>query len=344
MLPGQEHPHAKAINEALEHAREGLALLAGCDPFEIVFTGGGTEANNLAVLGSLRKHEGGHVLTSVLEHDSVLAALASLDSNRWEVEQVPCDSSGLVDPDSFNQRLRDDTRLACLQLANPVLGTIQPVREVADSCHNRGVHLHCDATQAFGKIPVSAMALRADTISISGHKFYAPKGSGAIYVRRGLSIAPISYGEPREMGLRPGPENIPYCVGIGAAASLAGRCCEDAGDSLAALRNRFVERVMDALPGSAIDLCSDRDRLPNTTAIELPLDAKRIQRTARSLVMATAQSESPADEFTRALRAVGRSDSQIQKTVRISLGWTTSQEQVDRASDLLVEACELCSS
>ncbi len=131
---------------------------------------------------------------------------------------MPCGKNGLVDPDYFGSRIRPQTQLACVQLANPILGTIQPVREIADICHNRGVPLHCDATQAFGKMPVDVGQLRADTVAISGHKFYGPKGSGAIYVRRGLQLSPISYGEPREMGLRPGAENIPACIGLGAAA------------------------------------------------------------------------------------------------------------------------------
>ena len=163
MLPGQEHAHAQAVAEALENAREGLALLAGCEPFEVVFTGGGTEANNLAILGALSDADPGHLLVTALEHDSVLAAAMSLASKGWQIETVPCDQDGIVDPDAFATRLRSDTRLACVQLANPILGTIQPVREVADICHNRGVSLHCDATQAFGKIPVNVGQLRAKT-------------------------------------------------------------------------------------------------------------------------------------------------------------------------------------
>ncbi len=341
MLPGQEHPHAKAISEALEHAREGLALLAGCDPFELVFTCGGTEANNLAVLGNLARKEVGHVLVSELEHDSVLGAALSLESRSWEIEMVPCQENGVVDPEQFASRLREDTRLACLQLANPVLGTLQPVREVADICHNRGVSLHCDATQAFGKMPVDVTRLRADTVAISGHKFYGPKGSGAIYVRRGLHLSPIAFGEPREMGLRPGTENIPGCVGLGAAASLAGRCSSDAADSLCELRDHLVTGLSNVVSPQPLTLCEDSPRLPNTVAIEMPGDAKPIQRAARKLVVATAQSGCPPDEFTRVLRAIGRSDAQIQRTIRISLGWTTSREQVDRAVDLLAEAWDV---
>ncbi len=338
MLPGQEHPHAQVISEALEQAREGVSLLAGCDPFELVFTSGGTEANNLAILGNLAKKEVGHLLVSELEHDSVLRAIQSLSGDAWQIETVPCDPSGVMDPDRFASRLRDDTRLTCLQLANPVLGTLQPVREVADICHNRGVPLHCDATQAFGKIPVDVAQLRADTVAISGHKFYGPKGSGAIYVRRGLHLSPITFGEPREMGLRPGPENVPGCVGLGAAASLAGRCSADAVGNLSELRDRFVDGLHQVFSPQLRVLCEDSPRLPNTITIEMPGEAKRIQRAARQLVVATAQSDDPPDEITRALRAIGRTDAEIKRTIRISLGWTTSRDQIDRAVDMLAEA------
>jgi cysteine desulfurase len=340
MLPGQEHPHAQAVGEALEHSREGLATLVGCEPFEIVFTGGGTEANNLAILGMLAQREPGHVLVTVLEHDSVLGAASSLASTGWQIETICCDQDGIIDPEHVASRIGNHTRLVCVQLANPILGTIQAVREIADTCHNRGVPLHCDATQAFGKIPVDATQLRADTMSISGHKFYGPKGSGAVYVRRGLHLAPISYGEPREMGLRPGAENIPGCIGLGAAATLAARCASEASVNLLSLRGRLIKGLSDTISPQPIFLCEDSTGLPNTVAIEMPGNAKQIQRSARQLVVATAQSGSPADEMTRALRAVGRTGAQIGRTLRISLGWTTSREQVDRAVELLADASD----
>ncbi len=340
MLPGQEHPHAQAVSEALESAREGVAMLAGCDPFEIVFTGGGTEANNLAVLGLCRKRKPGHVLVSQLEHDSVLSAAMSLASEGWEIEVFPCEIDGVVDPNRLESLLRNDTRLVCLVAASAVLGTIQPVREVADICHNRGIPVHCDATQVFGKGSVDVTQWRVDTASISGHKFYGPKGTGALYVRRGLLLAPILYGETREMGLRPGAENIPGCVGLGAAASLAARCSADARDNLVQLRDRFIDGLRETMSPAPILLCELSQRLSNTLAIEMPGDAKRLQRNARQLVVATARSDSPADEFTRSLGAIRRNDAQTGRTIRVSMGWTTSREQADRAIQLLAEAWE----
>ncbi|QDV83470.1 cysteine desulfurase family protein [Planctomycetes bacterium TBK1r] len=340
MLPGQEHAHAHAVGEALEGARESIAAMAGCESFEIVFTSGGTEANNLAILGLLGAAEPGHVLVSQLEHESVLGPLSGLPTRdpRWTIETIPCQPSGIISPLTVEAMLRPDTRLVCLQGANAIVGTIQPVREVADRCHNRGICVHCDATQMFGKVPVDVKHLRADTVAISGHKFYGPKGSGAIYVRRGLQLDPITFGEPREMGLRPGAENIPGCIGLGAAASLAERYCVEANDQLAELRDHFVDHLSEQLSSPPLVLCKPSPRLPNTVALELPGDARRIHESARELALATAQANSPPDEFTRSLRAIGRNDSQIGRTLRVSLGWTTSNEQVERAAGLIAEA------
>ncbi|MCO8124397.1 cysteine desulfurase [Stieleria sp. TO1_6] len=340
MLPGQEHPHAHAVGEALENAREGIAAMAGCESFEIVFTSGGTEANNLAILGLLGASQPGHVLVSQLEHESVVGPLLRLPDRdpRWSIETIPCDNTGVIDPRTVESMLRSDTRLVCLQGANSIVGTIQPVREVADRCHNRGVCLHCDATQMFGKMPVNVKELRCDTVAISGHKFYGPKGSGAIYVRRGLQLDPITFGEPREMGLRPGAENVPGCIGLGTAASLADRCCDEACERLTQLRDHFIALLNERMSSPPLILCESSPRLPNTVAIELPGDAKRIHEAARNLAVATAQSSSPPDEFTRSLRAIGRSESQIGRTLRVSLGWTTSTEQIERAADLIAAA------
>ena len=344
MLPGQEHPHARAVSEAIDAAREGVARMAGCDPFELVFTSGGTEANNLAILGitqgpSQVRDGPGHLLVSSLEHESVLSAAESLTRGGWDVEYVSPGPSGIVEADRFAERIRPQTRLACLQLASPALGTIQPVRELADLCHGRGVAVHCDAVAAFGKMTVDLHALRVDTAAISSHKVYGPKGTGAVYVRRGLPLAPIGFGESGEMGLRPGCENVPAWVGFGAAASLASRSC-DIVDTLARLRTSLIDGLRASVRPAPLVLCESSPRLANTVALEMPVEARRIRRWARQIAMATAQSGAPPDELTRALRAIGRSEAQIGRTIRLSVGWTTSQDQVDHAVDLLAEAAD----
>ncbi len=362
MLPSQSHVHASAVGEAIESARENVSMLLGCDPFEVVFTSGGTEANNLGVLGAaMICHAGSdphdliptypcnadvpppHALISEVEDESVIAAAKHLRLLGWRVDWVPCDSQGVVSVQAFASRFEPTTRLACLQLANPVLGTIQPIRELADRCHSRGIRIHCDATAAVGRIPIDVHQLRVDTLSLTAHKFYGPKGCGALYVRRGLDMHPISFGESREMGLRAGSENVPGIVGLGAAASLTARCVDEAQMTLQELCQRLIGGLRTTLDGRIEVLAEHVDGLPNTVAIELDTEAKRIQKAARQIVVAAAQSESPPDEITRVLRAIGRTDLQIGRTLRFSVGWTTSREQIDRTVDLVAEACEYAS-
>lgn len=340
LLPGQEHPQARAVGESLEYARESLARLAGCEAFEIVFTGGGTEANNLAILGGAAHHRGGHLIVSSLEHESVAETTQSLVGTPWRVETVAVNEQGTIEPDRVADSLRSDTRMVCVQAANPVLGTLQPVREIAELCHHRGIAVHCDATQVFGKVKFEVSQLQADTVALSGHKFYGPKGTGALYIRRGYSIRPILFGESREMGIRPGAENVPGWVGLGAAAALAHRCAGDASTAMQGLRDHMIQSLRTLIDPQPIVLGESSPRLSNTLAIELPAEARRIQRTARELIFATALSAAPADEMTRCLRAIGRTEYQIGRTVRFSLGWTTSRQQIDRAVELIAEAID----
>ena len=342
MLPGQNHAGCQAVAEALEQARDGVAELVGCEAFEIVFTGGGTEANNLAVLGVAGRHRSGHVIVSALEHESVWNAVRSLKCRGWRVDIARPGPDGVIEAEEIERQLRDDTRLVCLQAANPILGTIQPVREVADICHARNIPVHSDAVQLFGKTPTDVASLRADTVAVSAHKFYGPKGAGALFVRRGFSLAPVMFGEIREMGLRPGSENVPCWIGVGAASRLASRCAGEAAERMSELRDRFVHRLCDQISPQPTLLCEASRRLPNTATIELSGDAARVARTARHLVLATARSAAPADEMTRCLQAVGLGPQRIGRCFRASLGWTTSQEQIDRAADLLAEAWDTC--
>lgn len=339
-LPSQQHPLSRAINESLEQARESVSFLVGCDAFELVFTGSGTEANNLAILGVTQGQSPGHILVSSVEHESVLLAAESLVQQGWQLEYVPCDRLGQIAPEAVAEKLRENTVLVCVQLANPVLGTIQPIRQIADVCHNRGVHLHCDATQAFGKVAVDAVALGIDTMSISGHKFYGPRGSGALYLRGGVKLASITYGEPREMGLRPGPENVPAWVGMGVAASLVARCIDEVEATFQELQERFISGLNSSLADALFLGSRDVLGLPNTISVELPVIASKVQELARELVVRSAEAGQPPCEMTRVLTAAGRTPAQVSRTLQVSLGWTTSREQVDRAVELLAEACD----
>lgn len=340
MLPGQDHPAAMAVSEAVDLAREQVAGLVGCDPYELVFTSGGTEANNLAILGSLVSQSPGHVLISPIESDSVVAAVESLRGHGWEVEILPCDCDGGIDPDDVRSRLRDSTKMVCVQLANPFLGTIQPIDQISRHCRLRGIAIHCDASDALGKIPVDVNSLQVDTLSINSHKFFGPKGIGALYVRRGTPLQPIHFGEPREMGMRPGSENVPGCIGIGAAAVMATRCACEAESGLRDMRDELVNGLISAVSPSPIQLAVDTPRLPNTVALQMDGDIGRIQLAARQVVLSTPQSDEPPDAMTRTLRAIGRTPLQIGRTLHLSVGWTTTRDEIQRASELLADACD----
>lgn len=340
LLPDQVHPQANAVSEALDAAREQVAGLIGCESFELVFTGGGTEANNLAMRGLVDPHTPGHLLISSIEHDSVDATAAAMADLGWDVERVSCNGDGWVSPNEIARRLRDDTRLVCVQLANPILGTIQPIEEMVAHTRAHGVPFHCDATQAIGKIPVDINPLGVDTLSISAHKFFGPKGVGALYVRRGLEIRPILHGEPREMGLRPGPENVASCIGMGAAATMATACAPEAESGLRDLRDDFINQLQAAMDPPPRVIAEDATRLPNTVTLEMPGDAKRLQLIARELVVTTAQSDNPPDEMTRTLRSIGSPPALIGRMLRISLGWTTTRDDIHRAVEVLADAWE----
>ncbi|MEZ6089435.1 MAG: aminotransferase class V-fold PLP-dependent enzyme [Pirellulaceae bacterium] len=220
LLPTQQHPSGVALGELLESARERVAAMMGCQSYEVVFTSGGTEANNLAILGVCRawqqeQNRPGHILVSATEHDSVLAAANALTPEGWTVEFVPIGRDGCVDPQRVEAMLRRETVLVCLQAACGFSGVLQPVRQVADICHSKGVLMHCDAAQVAGKHPIDAGSLRADTIAVSGHKMYGPKGIGPSVFAKVLKLAPILYGETQEMGLRR-VGNITGAIGMGA--------------------------------------------------------------------------------------------------------------------------------
>jgi cysteine desulfurase len=216
------HYFGQLAKQRMEAARRQVGGLIGCAPTELIFTSGGTEANNMAVLGVVRGVSGPrHVVTSAIEHPAVLGPCAQLEREGVEVTRVRVGSSGIVDPGDVRQALRAETALISVMYANNELGTVQPISEIAAIAHEAGVPLHVDGVQALGKIPVDVRALGADLYSMSAHKLYAPKGCGALYIRKGIKLAGIAFGGHHERDRRPGTENVPGIVGFGAAAGLA---------------------------------------------------------------------------------------------------------------------------
>jgi len=221
--PSSLHALGNAARDALEEARESVASFIGASPEEILFTSGGTESDDLAVLGLARSStpEKRHVVVSCVEHAAVREAVRRLQSEGFEVSWIGVDSDGLVDPDDFAATLRPDTALAAVVWANNEVGTVEPVQELAKLCAERGIPFHADAVQAAGRIPLDISEVPVSTLALSGHKLYGPQGIGALYVREGVSLEPLVYGGGQEKGLRSGTQNVAGVVGLGTAARSA---------------------------------------------------------------------------------------------------------------------------
>ena len=262
------HHFGQAAKQRLESARRQIAALIGCQPREIVFVSGGTEADNLALLGTVRhaKRVSRHVITTSIEHPAVLNACAQLEREGVAVTYLPVGADGIAHPDDIRRALRADTVMVSVMHANNELGTVQPVSEIAAIAREAGVYLHVDGVQALGKIPVDVDGLGVDLYSLSGHKIYAPKGIGALYVRRGTRLSAILFGGHHERERRPGTENVPGAAAFGCAAELAGADLETEAPRGGALRDRLETAILERIPHAGVN-GNRAARTPNTTNI-----------------------------------------------------------------------------
>ncbi|HJQ30193.1 MAG TPA: cysteine desulfurase family protein, partial [Rubrobacter sp.] len=252
--PSSLHVLGNAARDALEEARESVAAFIGASPEEILFTSGGTESDALAAFGLARSApaEKRHVVVSCMEHAAVREAARRLGSEGFEVSWVGVDSDGLVDPAEFAASLRPDTALAAVVWANNEVGTVEPVRELANLCAERGIPFHSDAVQAAGRIPLDVSGVPVSTLALSGHKLYGPQGIGALFVRSGVSLEPLLYGGGQEKGLRSGTQNVAGVVGLGTAASLACEELEDRVRHERDLRDRILAGI-EAIPDVGVN-------------------------------------------------------------------------------------------
>jgi cysteine desulfurase len=334
------HHFGQAAKQRLEAARRQVASLIHCNSTELIFTGGGTEADNMALLGAARSatKPSRHVITSAIEHPAVLACCQQLEREGVAVTRLRVGGHGVVNPDDVRAALRPDTVLVSVMHANNELGTVQPIAEIARITGAAGVPLHSDGVQALGKIPVDVEALGVDLYSISGHKLYAPKGVGALYVRKGTKLAPVSFGGHHERDRRPGTENVPGAAAFGAAADLASRRISMDAESLATLRDRLETAVLDRIPGTGIN-GARWNRTPNTSNIYfdgIDGEALVIALDLRGFAVSTgAACSSGALTPSHVLTALGLSPERARASMRFSLGRSNTAAQVDALVDAL---------
>lgn len=340
--PSSNHVYGRNAHQVIERAREQVAILIGAQADEIVFTGCATEANNLAIRGSARalRDQGRHLITSAVEHPSVEQPFNRLANDGWDVTVIPVDSYGQVDPTKLANALREDTVLVSIMHANNEVGTIQPIEEIAAITRPRGILLHTDAAQSTGKIPVSVGDLGVDLLTLAGHKFYATKGVGVLYVRRGTPLQPVLVGAGHEAGLRPGTENVPAIAGMGEAARIAHERDSMHTQQLRLLRDRLHTRLAEAIPGLLLNGHPEQ-RLPNTLNLSFPgVDGRDLLAHAAVEVAASVGSacHEEGDAVSGVLGAMEIGADRARGAVRLSLGAPSTNAEIERAAKALIAA------
>lgn len=325
------HHHGQQTRAAVEDARESVAALLGCNSSEIIFTSGGTEADNLAIAGLAAA--GDHVITSSIEHHAVLLACKHLEDHGCEVTVLPVDGRSLVDPDDVRRALRPNTKLISVMMANNETGVLQPVEDIGKIAAEAGVRFHTDAVQTAGKIPINVTRINCHALSISGHKIHAPQGVGALYVRKGTDIEPLFYGGRHERSRRAGTENVPGIVGLGKAAQLAKQAFDRGDDKkMAAMRDRLQQGILAQVDDASVN-GDGAARVPNTANIRFDRidgEALVIALDLKGLAVSTgAACSSGAIEPSHVLVAMGLRPDQARASIRFSLGKQTIADDID---------------
>jgi cysteine desulfurase len=336
--PSSNHHYGRVARDAVERARVEVAALLNCDVEEIIFTSGGTEANNLAILGTVNGDRRG-IVTSIVEHPAVAQTVASLERRAFHVTRLGVDAMGQVSVRDLENAIDETTALVTLMHANNETGVLQPIQSAASAAHRVSALMHTDAAQAVGKVPVDVRALDVDLLSVVGHKLYAPKGVGALYVRRGVALEPVSRGGDHERGIRPGTENVASIVGLGAACVIARRDLEHESARVRRLRDRLWARLSGSIPGLALTGHAT-ERLPNTLSVRFPdVSALALLAQAEGIAASTGSAcHAGSEKPSAVLLAMGIAPEQALGAVRLSLGRETTEHDIDRAAAYLVDA------
>ena len=326
----------REARKAIEKARKQVAEAIGAEPREILFTGGGSESDNLALKGTAfaLQEKGKHIITSAIEHPAVLNTCRWLEKHGFEVTYIMPESTGLIDPAKVRTCIRDETILISMMAANNEIGTLEPVAEVGAIAKERNILFHTDAVQAVGAVPVNVQEWNADLLSISAHKFYGPKGTGALYVRRGTRIDSLIHGGEQERGLRAGTENVPCIAGLGKAIEEAVNHMDENARKAASLRDRLADGILRNIPGVSIN-GPEENRLPNNCSLRferidgeallLRLDLAGIAASSGSACTSGSQ------EISHVLRAVGLTEEEARSSLRLTTGPDNTEAEIDTA-------------
>jgi cysteine desulfurase len=339
--PSSVHHFGQRAKAVIDDARSAVAALISADPGDVVFTGGGTEGDNLAIRGvaeALEPSGRKHLIASAIEHEAVLNTLKALARRGWTTTLLPVGESGIVDPEALRKSLTDQTALVSIMHANNEIGTVQPIAELAATAHERRAVFHTDAVQSAGKIPIDVKALGVDLLSISAHKFYGPKGVGAMWIRRGLRLqAPITGGK-QERSRRAGTENVAGIVGMGVAARQARAKMDEEATRLAPLRDRLEEGILRAVSGTLVNGARS-PRVPNTTNISFDrteAESLLIALDLEGIAVSTGSACSSGTlEPSHVLKAMGFPAHRTQNSIRFSLGTANTEADIDRVVTVL---------
>ena len=336
--PSSLYALAREAKEAVEEARGRVAAAIGADPGEVFFTAGGTEADNWAIKGTALRGKGDHIVTSAIEHHAVIHPCRALEKQGYRVTYLPVDEFGRVDPADAEDAIADETILVSVMAANNEIGTIQPIRAIADIAHDHGVPFHTDAVQAIGAYPVDVDDMGADLLALSAHKFGGPKGAGALYIRRGTRVGTFMDGGAQERGRRAGTENVPGIVGLGRAIEVATADIEGHSRRLAAMRDRLIRGILDDIPDTRLN-GHPVERLANNVSVAfryvegesilLLLDALGIAASTGSAC--TSASLEPSHVLT----ACGLPHEEAHGSLRLTLGSRNTEEDVDYVLSVL---------
>lgn len=336
--PSSSHPYGKKAREAVELARTRVAALLGCDSAQVIFTSGGTESNNQALIGAAfaNRDRGKHIISTTIEHPAVLNPLHWLEGQGFTATYLPVDGAGRLDPQTVRRAITGETILISVMHANNEVGTIQPLAEIGAIAREKGIIFHTDAAQSVGKVPTRVDDLRADLLTVAGHKLYAPKGIGALFIRSGIKINTYLHGAGQEGGRRAGTENVPYIAALGKAAELAAQRLAADGARILSLREHFHNRLRELADGARLN-GHPTERLPNTLNVSFSgvIGADLLAQTPEIAASTGSACHEGSGELSGVLEAMGTSREQGFGAVRLSLGRLTTVEQIDRAAEVL---------